>query len=781
MKYLLALALIATVITPVHAEQPPLPHLNIPEFEEELMLGEYIRLKQMPDERRSAADLARQLPDFYAASLAAADETWQANSQWFVRAGAQYNWARLDLVHDGDEARQYVIEITGLGIYSYIYRDHTGRLISHVDDMEAPFMNRRNFDTKMLVQLDMQPGHHYQLFFTIHTQPNQALRFALMTPGELKQQRTAEHLIDGFYFGLVTALVIYNIFLFVAMRQVLYLLFAAFLASSAGTVYMGSGLYGLYGLQDQILYSFPILFTITGLVDLFAALFSMVLLRIRETYSRLFMFWIAVIVINTSNSIFVITQSIVGTFGDSTIMPIIFTSSFATLFEQIVYIYTLVYYWRRSTVARYWFLAITLHSWMYILWTVMTPESGVSVIEPRYLVQLTTVIDTFLLSALLAYNYKQETEERVEAQEQTVESLRLARDLEQAKSNFVSTVGHDLHGPVRAISFFSESLKSSADEKQAEQLDHIDDNIPTITDMLDRLVQLSRMEYRANNPTFEATNIREMLTTLKSEFDNRAADKNLTLNFSSDDLLVESDRVCLSQILRNLIDNAIKYTPEGEVRVYTKPQGKNGEVVQVIIEDTGQGIAEANLAHIFDEFYQVHASADTSAGVGLGLSIVSRLTRLLDIHINVSSSLGEGTRFELTIPAASPVDEPLAGEAIQTNAEDEADDRLKAAIFTPEAEDGEQLAPLADMLRGWGAEINFCESVEALIRTGGDAGLVLMTESGLIKMADFETNLTVVFVVSDREIGRMHGIEVVSIESDIQPIRLRSLVQRYRG
>ena len=105
MKYFLALALIAIVIAPVQAEQPPLPPLNIPEFEGELMMGEYIRLKQMPDERRSAADLARQLPDFYATSLAATDETWQPNDQWFVRAGAQYNWARLDLVHNGDEAR----------------------------------------------------------------------------------------------------------------------------------------------------------------------------------------------------------------------------------------------------------------------------------------------------------------------------------------------------------------------------------------------------------------------------------------------------------------------------------------------------------------------------------------------------------------------------------------------------------------------------------------------------------------------------------------------------
>ena len=114
--------------------------------------------------------------------------------------------------------------------------------------------------------------------------------------------------------------------------------------------------------------------------------------------------------------------------------------------------------------------------------------------------------------------------------------------------------------------------------------------------------------------------------------------------------MARSDSTLLSQILRNLLSNAIRYTQQGGVSLRClEESGK----ITVEIEDSGVGIAEEHLTYIFDEFYQVKGSRGAREGYGLGLSIVRRVAKLLNHELSVRSTVGRGTTFAVSMPAAA--------------------------------------------------------------------------------------------------------------------------------
>ena len=219
----------------------------------------------------------------------------------------------------------------------------------------------------------------------------------------------------------------------------------------------------------------------------------------------------------------------------------------------------------------------------------------------------------------------------------------------EAKSRFLATASHDLRQPMQAIRLLNASLlKVTQDTHFVHELvkrqEHAIDNA---TRLLHALLDVSRLESGAVDPQLAPVSLASIFFDLKHEYDATAAAKGLDLKFAEADLVLMTDRALITQLLQNLIGNAVKYTDHGSVRV---TQWLDEEALWIRIEDSGIGIPPDKLERIFDEYYQVDPVGTPRLGVGLGLAIVREVSRLLGVAVQVTSTRGVGTRVAVRIP-----------------------------------------------------------------------------------------------------------------------------------
>jgi len=229
-------------------------------------------------------------------------------------------------------------------------------------------------------------------------------------------------------------------------------------------------------------------------------------------------------------------------------------------------------------------------------------------------------------------------------------------EVEKLKSTFVGIVSHELRTPLNAILGYAEMFKESVygpmNEKQINMSDRIMKNTQRLLGLINDLLDQAQME--AGKLTIQMAPVKpaELLENLHSVMDKTASDKGLRLTSEIDDNLPESfngDAARLQQILVNLVNNSIKFTDHGSVRVrlFYPHQNKWG----IEVADTGHGIPESEIPYIFDTFRQVEGTATrVHGGFGLGLSIVKQLVSLMNGEIKAQSKLEEGTAFIITLP-----------------------------------------------------------------------------------------------------------------------------------
>jgi len=238
-----------------------------------------------------------------------------------------------------------------------------------------------------------------------------------------------------------------------------------------------------------------------------------------------------------------------------------------------------------------------------------------------------------------------------EARASADEARESADRANQTKSRFLATASHDLRQPLQTLALLNGILRRVVTEPSAlEALSQQEQAIGAMGRLLGALLDISKLESGAIRPEPKQFTIGTLLAGLRREFASIAASKNLELQVSPCEECVHSDPALIEQILKNLLSNAIKYTPPGgKVSLRARRQKDS---VQVEVTDSGIGIAPDHIAYIYDEFYQVGVPANsTREGYGLGLSIVQRLVRLLNLRLEVTSELGKGSVFALSLPA----------------------------------------------------------------------------------------------------------------------------------
>ena len=278
--------------------------------------------------------------------------------------------------------------------------------------------------------------------------------------------------------------------------------------------------------------------------------------------------------------------------------------------------------------------------------------------------------------------------EHVEQEEKLRSTLHQLEEKEQTRSRFLAAAGHDLRQPVAAANLFLDMLKLSSPTKhQGELIERLDQSMRIFSNQLTRLLDISRFDAGLIKPEIRSIDLADVFNWLEQNFAQSALDKRLRFKFHfplNRPLVIRTDMALLESVLTSLVSNAIKFTSHGGILISAR---QRDDCVLLQVWDTGIGIAEADLRHIFDEFFQVsNPQRNRNAGLGLGLSIGQRACALLDSKIVCRSRPGRGSVFEFSLP--------LNGDARET--EKPQSDVLSPAPADKSLFDGKHVVVLED-------------------------------------------------------------------------------------
>jgi len=243
---------------------------------------------------------------------------------------------------------------------------------------------------------------------------------------------------------------------------------------------------------------------------------------------------------------------------------------------------------------------------------------------------------------------------RIELQEKLIleeVELEKAKEISELKSYFVASVSHDLKTPLSAIKIFSELLQNEniTKEKSREYLSIIDGETERLKRMIENVLDFSKMEKGLKQFNFRKIDLNESADEVLKRMNYELSMKKFTVDkcLSSEPLFINGDPEAINSVLENLISNSIKYSEKNKhIAISTKQISGDAEV---IIEDSGKGISEKNLSHIFDPFFREDdVESSNIKGAGFGLSIVKNIVNAHHADIEVKSSEGAGSTFKIT-------------------------------------------------------------------------------------------------------------------------------------
>lgn len=317
-----------------------------------------------------------------------------------------------------------------------------------------------------------------------------------------------------------------------------------------------------------------------------------------------------------------------------------------------------------------------------------------------------------------------------------------SRQLELAntyKSRFLAAASHDLRQPLHALNLFVAQLQAEPDPAERNRLvARIDTAINAMNELFDALLDMARLDAGMLELNLTEFAAERLLARMETTFAEAAREKGLRLSVVPSSAWVRSDFILLERILLNLVSNAVRYTTRGGIVIGCR---RHGERVRLEVWDSGTGIAEDQQQNIFGEFYRLAAAGPArQSGLGLGLAIVDRLSRLLEHPVELTSRLGRGSRFRVSVPAVAkrrgPADVPEPEATIA--------DPMAGKLIVVIDDDALVLDGMGGLLRSWGCQV---------VTAGSDAAaLERLAESG--RRPDL--------IISDyRLVGGKTGIEAI--------------------
>ena len=295
---------------------------------------------------------------------------------------------------------------------------------------------------------------------------------------------------------------------------------------------------------------------------------------------------------------------------------------------------------------------------------------------------------------------KEALADRLAVQNVALENARIvAEQANRSKTQFFAAASHDLRQPLHAMGLYAAALSEKVrDPEVGTVVNSINASVQALEELFNELLDIAKIDSGVIKPDLTDFPLEDVFGRLRAEFMAEAAAKGLHLAVDNAPQWAHSDPVLVERIIRNLLSNAIRYTPSGQVALSVMP---DGERLTIEVRDTGMGIRPEDQERIFDEFLQLENPGRTSKkGLGLGLSIVKRLSGLLGCHVRLESTPGAGSTFRFDLPLG---EQPRARAAAPAPVADRVS--LAGKLIVVVDDEATIVGGMRVLLTGWGARV----------------------------------------------------------------------------
>ncbi|WP_319772244.1 NahK/ErcS family hybrid sensor histidine kinase/response regulator [Breoghania sp.] len=393
---------------------------------------------------------------------------------------------------------------------------------------------------------------------------------------------------------------------------------------------------------------------------------------------------------------------------------------------------------------------------------------------------------------------RERTEELTHVNEELVRAKREADEANLSKTRFLAAAGHDILQPLNAARLYAASLMERFEAgRDFDMVRNVELSLDSVEEILGAVLDISRLDTGQMQTEISSFRLDTILNQLRREFEPVAREKNLDLRILATDLTVRSDRRLLRRLLQNLVSNAIKYTNSGRILVGCR---RHRNRVNIEVFDTGIGIPASKREEIFEEFRRLDDGARVARGLGLGLSIVERISRVLDHPVSFTSRVSgassrgrSGSRFAVTVPLAAtiPAEEPPASQPLPKTSS------LKGMLVAALDNEASILAGMEALLAGWQCRtLTALDPAEAAMKIAdfGETPEVLLVDyhldhgSGIDAIVQlrwkFGANIPAILITADRTPAVRKDADsrdIHLLNKPLKPAALRAYLTRLRS
>ncbi|MBG13515.1 MAG: hybrid sensor histidine kinase/response regulator [Alcanivorax sp.] len=602
---------------------------------------------------------------------------WRATGNEMANLGftADHCWFHFTVRNQDNAENEWrlVVNYALLGqLDTYVLTSDGERLAQFSAGMDSAFNERASAEATPSFPLNLPPGEQRELYLKVVSPHSIQLPLELMSNPAFQSATLAHTLVQGLFFGGMLVMILYNLSLFFSIREKAYLLYVFW--SLAITLFMAvlHGYAQKYLWPGSALISQYILHYLLPLLVILPSLFTLHFLGLPERsppLARLLRGLVGVGVALLLAAPFVSRELLI---------PVAVAAILAMDFS--ILLIGLLRTQAGDPDARVFTLA-----WLCFLVGAAAMSLNKYGIVPRNsftenLLQVGVFLEVVLLSLALARRINRLKEAHaLSVRDKAVAEMDAfkAGARNQAKSEFLATMSHEIRTPMNGIIGMTDLLRrTTLSGQQAQYVDTIYQSTQSLVTVINDILDYSRIESGKLELEYQEVDVEHLVDDCVRLFSLRASETRVPLYTFIDSRVpqrIHTDPIRVKQVLTNLLSNAYKFTDQGQVALHLsvrQPPDDQGQCVMMLeVVDTGIGLDEAQQQNLFQVFSQgARGSRHKSQGAGLGLTICKRLTELLGGEIGVSSSLGRGATFWITLPtrvgAPSREKNPLAGHQV---------------------------------------------------------------------------------------------------------------------
>lgn len=575
-------------------------------------------------------------------------------------------WLRLDLEYRPEQAqgdRNWLLEL------AYPPLDHLELYLPDEDGSFAlaqrtgdalPFDSRQIRQNNYLFELNLEPGQAKRVYLRLESQGSIQAPLTLWAPNAYLEQQPGRIYVLGIIYGVLLVMLVYNLFIFVSVRDTSYLYYILYIASFGLYQVSVNGAGIEYFWPDSPWWANAATPFLIGAAALFGCQFARSFLHTAEHSPWVDRLLLLLMVCGVVVMLLALSVSYATALRLATYLALLFT--------VVIFAAGILAWLRGMRVARYFIFAWSAFLAGGIVNTLMVLGYLPNVFLTMYASQIGSALEVGLLSLALADRINAMKEERTRILQEAGRKLEALNqelaDSNRFKDEFLATVTHELRTPMNGVIGSLELMQTVKMDVELEQYQKTAAaSARDMMRMVNDILALTELQAGKLYPRHEAFSLRGLFDGLRAHYAPRAEDKGLRFTLELEDSLpdiLEGDAAKLAQALGYLLDNAIKFTNEGGVTLQVGRTGNPGNnlPLSVVVSDTGIGFAQSE-GDLYQRFHQLDGSMTRKyGGLGIGLAICRQLVDLLGGSLSHESQPGVGSRFRLNVPLTLPEQQP---------------------------------------------------------------------------------------------------------------------------